>query len=77
MSGKVGSVNNAWHECAGQEVVSKAVSMQATSGKGRKSEERCTCAIRLFNNLGTTAMIEALDQISFLEVNYSNCSSAF
>ena len=36
MSGKIGPVNNAWHECAGQEVVSKAVSVQAASSSNRK-----------------------------------------
>ena len=36
MSGKIGPVNNAWHECAGQEVVSKAVFVQAANFSNRK-----------------------------------------
>ena len=36
MSGKIGLVNNAWHECAGQEVVSKAVFVQAANSSNHK-----------------------------------------
>ena len=36
MSGKVGAVNNAWHDCAGQEVNPAAVSVQTASCSNRK-----------------------------------------
>ena len=68
LSLRIGPMNNAWHECAGQEVVSKsrvcASRKSLQSQKSREFHEGFTHA-RLFNNLGTTAMIEALDQISF------------
>ena len=66
MSGKVGLVNNAWHECAGQEVVSKsrvcASRKSLQSQKSREFHEGFTHA-RLFNNQGATAVIKALSQI--------------
>ena len=40
--------------------------------KSRESMRRYTRANRLFNNEGTTAMIEGFGQIQFSEVNYSN-----
>ena len=75
----MGAVNNAWHDCAGQEVNPAAVSVQTTSCSNRKKSRgfqggRNSQAIRLFNNEGTTAMVVCFQQIHYLEVNYSDSS---
>ena len=67
--GKSGPVINACRECAGPEVVSSSCICASRefsqSQKGRESVERYTRAIKLFNNQGTTAVIESFGQIDF------------
>ena len=82
ISAKFGPVMNACRECAGPEIVSSSricasrecieVGKFAQSEKSRETERRYTRANRLFNNQGTTAMVERFGQIHLLEVNYSN-----
>ena len=67
LSLRIGPMNNAWHECAGQEVVSSsrvcASRKSLQSQKSREFHEGFTHA-RLFNNQGATAVIKALSQIN-------------
>ena len=82
VSAKFGPVMNACRECAGPEIVSSSricasreyieIGKFAQSEKCRESGERYTRAFRLFNNQGTTAMVERFGQIHVPGVNYSN-----
>ena len=61
-------MNNAWHECAGQEVVSSsrvcASRKSLQSQKSREFHKMYTRASKFLNSNGTTAVIKALDQIN-------------
>ena len=82
LNGKIGPVRNACRECAGPEVnpCSRVCASREYTGvgkfdqleKSRENERRYTRANRLFNNEGTTAMIEGFGQIHVPGVNYSN-----
>ena len=73
MNVKFGPVMSACRECAGPDVVSSSRvcasrkytedGQFAQSEKGRETIRRYTRANRLFNNEGTTAMIEGFGQV--------------